>query len=208
MQHAFGFISFSFKPFSFRPSPSRLVSRLPALPLVLLAGSLLALLPACRAAPDASPRRPHIDSSKTQALTLMEIVGRRGDVQMTARALRATGLAETLEQTGPHTLFALTDAAFRMSAPAFDSLLTARPDSIRALFAHFIVRGRLRPAAGTGTLRVGTLAAQPLTLRRRSGALCIRTACAAAMVGAQNGLLYLFDEPFFAPHVPPSEQLR
>ena len=89
-------------------------------------------------------------------------------------ALNVAGLAATLKQPGPFTLFAPTDSAFRaLPAGLLEQLM--RPASqarLTALLNHHVVRGRLdsttlgqQVATGNGVTELTTLAGTRLSAR-------------------------------------------
>jgi uncharacterized surface protein with fasciclin (FAS1) repeats len=89
-------------------------------------------------------------------------------------ALTVSGLAATLRQGGPYTLFAPTDAAFRsLPAGLLDQLMQpANQARLTALLNGHIVAGRFAStqlgeqiAGGNGTLELTTLAGTKLTAR-------------------------------------------
>ena len=89
-------------------------------------------------------------------------------------ALNVAGLAATLRQPGPFTVFAPTDAAFRsLPAGMLDQLMQpAGQTRLSALLDEHVVRGRYdsttlghQVADGNGTTELATLAGAPLTAR-------------------------------------------
>ena len=147
----------------------------------------------------------------------MGLVSENADLAMLVRLIEAAGLAGELRADGPYTLLAPTDDAFRQarvadslfaSFPAADSLLAqpsraAEPtslsapqrDSLRALLAFYLIRGRVQAGSlASGSLRVSTLSGEPLTFRgapsdlRVGGRDTLRVLRSAE---AQNGVLYV-----------------
>ncbi len=154
---------------------------------VLIAAALW--LPACRA-PASRSEVPAVDSTDTRAHALLRLAEREERLSVLTQALRATGMAETLQQDGPYTLFAPTDAAFRRR-PALDTLLQRRPEAFRALLRYHIMRGRVRSASVAGSLRVSTLQGEPLTLRRTPAQAYVENHTVLEEIEARNGVLYL-----------------
>ncbi len=136
---------------------------------------------------------PPIDSTATRAHRLPALIASQDTLSTLSDLLEATGLAETLRASGPYTVFAPTDAAFRRAFPLLDSLRTeGLLDSLRRVLSHHIVRGRLYVPT-PGSLRVSTLRAAPLTLYRSpaDGPLRVNNRQVMQMLEAQNGLLYV-----------------
>ncbi|PHI19253.1 hypothetical protein CEQ90_13655 [Lewinellaceae bacterium SD302] len=108
-----------------------------------------------------------------QEKNVPETVAESTDFKTLSRAIKVAGLAETLNATGPFTLFAPTDKAFA-SLP--DGLLEAllRPEnqaSLRKILAHHVINGQLTAVevmrgikSGSGSMSVTSLEGADLTL--------------------------------------------
>lgn len=118
-------------------------------------------------------------------------------------AVRAAGLAETLEGAGPYTIFAPTNEAFGKIPSAQLDALMKDPAKLAALLKGHVVSGKLMKAdlikaltTGKGKTTVKTLDGQDLTLSVVSGKLQLadaqgNTALVAAYdLPASNGVIH------------------
>jgi uncharacterized surface protein with fasciclin (FAS1) repeats len=105
---------------------------------------------------------------------ILDNLAQSPDHKTLVAALNVSGLAATLHQGGPFTMFAPTDAAFRtMPAGLLDQLMQpANQTRLTALLNGHIVAGRFdstqlgeQIARGNGTLELTTLAGTKLTAR-------------------------------------------
>ena len=123
-------------------------------------------------------------------------------------AVKAAGLVDTLQGTGPFTVFAPTNAAFaKLPAGAVDSLLKPQmKEKLVAVLTYHVVAGRLSSAdlkkqikAGNGTAMLktvsgGTLSAMmhgnDVVLKDEQGGMAMVT---QANVFQSNGVIHVID---------------
>jgi uncharacterized surface protein with fasciclin (FAS1) repeats len=126
-------------------------------------------------------------------------------------ALKAAGLVETLDGTGPFTVFAPTDAAFeKLPAGAVDSLLQpANLDQLRAVLKYHVVTGQVTSAelvemirANGGQAVIKTVQGGTITARLAGGAVEITDASGGTARVTQadlvqsNGVIHVTDAVF------------
>jgi uncharacterized surface protein with fasciclin (FAS1) repeats len=125
-------------------------------------------------------------------------------------ALNVTGLAATLKQPGPFTVFAPTDSAFRaLPAGLLDQLMQpANQARLTALLNNHIVAGRLdsstlgqRMASGNGNAELTTLASTKLTVRLNGAVNLLLRDAAGTFVNVSiydvidaNGVIHVIDK--------------
>ncbi len=118
-------------------------------------------------------------------------------------ALRAAGLAETLEAAGPYTVFAPTNEAFGKIPSAQLDALMKDPAKLAAMVKGHIISGKLMKAdvikaltTGKGKATLKTLDGQDLTLSVANGKLQLADAAGnTALVtsfdlAASNGVIH------------------
>lgn len=134
------------------------------------------------APPAAKPLAPATAPAGT-AISIGRYVSGAPRLTSLARALTASGMAGTLAQRGPFTLFAPSDAAFqRLPAGSLARLMQpAEQSRLVRLVAHHVVAGdlssealRQRVAAGGGYARFTTMAGETLSVSVHSGKLLIQ----------------------------------
>lgn len=106
-------------------------------------------------------------------------------------ALDAAALAEQLGGTGPFTLFAPTDDAFRRIAPDALAALLADAARLRAVISYHVVPGRVAAReVWAGTLV--TLEGSALLAGRDEGRLTVNgVRVMVADIAASNGLIHV-----------------
>lgn len=136
----------------------------------------------------------------------------RGDIPTVARsagqfatlvaAVEAAGLTETLRGTGPFTVFAPTDEAFRkLPAGTVENLLKPENrEQLRAILLYHVVAGRV-PASAARNLRTAqTVEGRSIRIRTEGSSLRINNATVVrADVPATNGVIHVIDEVLLPP---------
>ena len=73
--------------------------------------------------------------------TIIDTAAEDGKFTTLISALQTASFIDTLRTTGPYTLFAPTDAAFRRLEPGALDALLKDPDRLYAFLAHHVVPG-------------------------------------------------------------------
>lgn len=111
-------------------------------------------------------------------------------------AVKAAGLVETLQGTGPFTVFAPTDAAFaKLPAGTVESLL-ANPKKLAAILTFHVVPGKVMAAdiVKANGAKPTTVNGQALDVVVRDGHVLVNGAnVVAADVAASNGVIHVID---------------
>lgn len=153
-----------------------------------------------------SPARA--DHHHRAAQTLVGVAAGNADFSTLVTAVQTAGLVDTLNSTGPFTVFAPTNDAFaELPAGTVDSLL--RPSQRAALsriLTYHVVPGQITAADLTTAVRVGggsatltTVEGGRLVATVRRGTLTLtdaagnRIGVTAADIPASNGLIHVLD---------------
>ena len=153
-----------------------------------------------------SPARA--DHHHRAAQTLVGVASGNADFSTLVTAVQTAGLVDTLNSTGPFTVFAPTNDAFaELPAGTVDSLL--RPSQRAALsriLTYHVVPGQITAADLTTAVRVGggsatltTVEGGRLVATVRRGTLTLtdaagnRIGVTAADIPASNGLIHVLD---------------
>jgi uncharacterized surface protein with fasciclin (FAS1) repeats len=119
-----------------------------------------------------------------------------GQFKTLAAALSGAGLANTLKDQGPFTVFAPTDAAFaKLPAGTVESLLKPENrDKLTAILTYHVVPGRVM-AADVGKLQEAkTVNGKMLTVSTKGGGVMINDAKVTATdIAASNGVIHVID---------------
>jgi hypothetical protein len=115
-------------------------------------------------------------------------------------ALQAAGLTETLQGTGPYTVFAPTDEAFAaLPQETLQRLLEPRNrETLRRILTYHVVNGQVT-TAGQAT----TLANQPVNVQldSTSNQITVNNARVIQPVQTSNGVIYAINEVLIPPDV-------
>lgn len=176
-----------------------------ALAAIASTAALAALAPAAIAGSN------HHGHHAAMAATVVDIAVGSPDHKTLVAAVKAAGLVETLQGSGPFTVFAPTDAAFaKLPAGTVDSLVLPqnKPVLTRVLTYH-VVAGKVSSAdlvalihKGKGKATITTVAGETLTARMHGSSIMItdakgRTAMVtAANLKAGNGVVHVVDGVF------------
>jgi uncharacterized surface protein with fasciclin (FAS1) repeats len=135
---------------------------------------------------------------------VVELVAKAGNFRAFIVAVKAAGLAETLDAPGPFTVFAPTDAAFAaLPRGAMDALLGDR-EKLSSIVTYHVMPGRfpstdVAQASGIRT----TLNGQPLDVVVRGGTVRVNGAqIVTPDVVASNGVIHVIDAVLIPSRVP------
>lgn len=117
-----------------------------------------------------------------------------GSFNVLLAAAEAAGLATTLADGGPFTVFAPTDAAFEALPPGTVEALLADPDALRAVLTYHVVEGRVTSAQAAQLTSAPTLNGGAIAITNAGGSLRVNDArVIQADVEASNGIIHVID---------------
>ena len=160
--------------------------------MMLMAGALAAVLVAPTIVAAQSPSH----KGKTSMKNIVEIAVESGNFNTLVAAVKAAGLAETLQGPGPFTVFAPSDAAFaRLPAGTVESLLADKAKLTSILTFHVVpgrvMAGDIVKAHGATPTTVNGL---PLDVVVRDGKVFVNGAqVVSADIAASNGVIHVID---------------
>jgi uncharacterized surface protein with fasciclin (FAS1) repeats len=136
-------------------------------------------------------------SNSSCVMTKKDIVGVASDNTKTlATAVAAAGLVETLQGTGPFTVFAPSDAAFAAIQMDVDNLL--KPENkaqLAKVLTYHVVSGKVMAADLRDGQEVTTVQGSTLKVSIRDGKVMIGGAnVITADVPASNGVVHVIDK--------------
>ena len=127
--------------------------------------------------------------------TIVDVAVANGSFNTLVTAVEAAGLAETLNDEGPYTVFAPTDEAFAaLPEGVLDSLLLPENQEILAqILAYHVVPGEVL-AADVTTGPAATVEGSNLDLVSEEGSVTVNGATVTtADVTASNGVIHVID---------------
>jgi transforming growth factor-beta-induced protein len=164
----------------------------PLSPRRLLAGGALALFmvgaTGCGDASEAAPDR----TAQRSLGNIVEVAQAAGQFSILIRAAQAAGLAETLANDGPFTVFAPTDGAFRALPEGTVDALLADPEALAPILLYHVVPGTLKVADLRGVSELETLQGETLSVAQTPQGITINgTYMLTSDVAASNGMVHV-----------------
>jgi uncharacterized surface protein with fasciclin (FAS1) repeats len=126
--------------------------------------------------------------------TLVDTAAKAGQFRTLIGALQAASLIDTLRTTGPYTLFAPTDAAFRRLAPGALDALQKDSNRLYAFLALHVVAGIVM-LKDVSSGEIKTLGGASLVAARVGDEVFVNgVSIARADTAASNGVMHIIDE--------------
>ena len=134
--------------------------------------------------------------TKKAPMNIVQIASEAGTFNTLVAAVKAAGLAETLQGPGPFTVFAPTDAAFsKLPAGTVESLL-ADPKKLASILTFHVVSGKVMSTdiVKANGARPTTVNGAPLDVVVRNGKVYVNGAqVVTADIVASNGVIHVID---------------
>ena len=134
-------------------------------------------------------------SYATEAKDIVSVAAGAGSFNTLVAAVKAAGLVETLQGTGPFTVFAPTDEAFaKLPKGTVEDLL--KPENkakLVAILTYHVVPGKVM-AADVKTMKAKTVNGQELSITVADGKVMVNNANVVKTdVAASNGIIHVID---------------
>jgi uncharacterized surface protein with fasciclin (FAS1) repeats len=136
----------------------------------------------------------HADS-KVTGKDIVAVASGAGSFNTLVAAVKAAGLVETLQGTGPFTVFAPTDEAFaKLPKGTVENLLKPEnKEKLVAILTYHVVSGKVM-AADVKTMKAKTVNGQSLDVKVTDGAVTVDNAKVVKTdVAASNGVIHVID---------------
>ncbi len=128
------------------------------------------------------------------AKNIVEVATAAGSFSTLLTALDAAALTDTLQTSGPFTVFAPTDEAFAaLPEGALEGLL-ANPEQLKAVLTLHVVSGKAKASDVVGLDSVTTLAGSTLAVDTSDGVKIGGVNVVATDVEAANGVIHVIDQ--------------
>lgn len=131
--------------------------------------------------------------------TIADVAAKTPGLTTVTRLIKVAGLTETLGSTGPYTLFAPSDEAFKNMPAKTMAELAANPDQLKALLTHHVVAGKLA-AADIGSTRLEALDGNELVPSHAGSFLTVDEALVTTPdLSGSNGVVHVIDTVLMPP---------
>jgi uncharacterized surface protein with fasciclin (FAS1) repeats len=124
-----------------------------------------------------------------------------GSFKTLLTAVKAAGLVDTLQGTGPFTVFAPTDAAFAaLPAGTLDKLL-ADKEALKAVLLYHVVQGAVTADQVDGHTSAPTVEGSPIAISLKDGLVYLNGSAQVVTpdVMASNGVIHVIDKVILPP---------
>jgi uncharacterized surface protein with fasciclin (FAS1) repeats len=123
-----------------------------------------------------------------------------GQFKTLTKLLTRAGLVGALQQPGPYTVFAPTDAAFRKVPKATLNALLRHPAKLKAVLLYHVVSGRVTAADATTLSSAKTLSGKSVRIRTAGMNVFINSAKVTKPdVTASNGVIHVINRVLIPP---------
>jgi uncharacterized surface protein with fasciclin (FAS1) repeats len=131
-------------------------------------------------------------ASSQQEKNIVQIAAGTGQFKTLATLLTKSGLAKTLQQKGPYTVFAPTDAAFAKVPKSTVIALLANRAKLRAVLLYHVVAGKVTSDQVAQLESAKTASGKSVRIRVAGGNVFVNSArVAKADVMASNGVIHV-----------------
>ncbi len=162
--------------------------------IAVLAITALAAVPAVAGDCAGSSRATYASNTMTAPVNLVDTAVAAGQFTTLVAAVKAAGLADTLANGGPFTVFAPTDAAFaKLPAGTVEALL-ANPDKLRAILLYHVVPGKVYSSDVVKLKSAKTAEGSDVQIHTEGGSVMVDNAKVVATdIESSNGVIHVID---------------
>ena len=135
------------------------------------------------------------------AKDIVETATDAGSFKTLLTAVKAAGLVETLQGTGPFTVFAPTDAAFAaLPADTLDGLLKD-PVALKKILLYHVVSGAVTADKVVGLTSASSVEGSPIAIAVKDGTVYLNDSAKVVTpdVMASNGVIHVIDQVILPP---------
>lgn len=132
----------------------------------------------------------------TEERSLASVVSESPQLNILARAIQKTDLLQTLDEEGPFTLFAPSDAAFAKLPEGFleELLKEGNEDILAAILQYHIISGKVRSGSLIDGQVAATLQGENFVISTSDGVKVNGALVATPDIAAGNGMIHIVDE--------------
>ena len=130
----------------------------------------------------------------SQPQDLLSVAESNRSIGMFVAAARSSGMAKTLKEEGPFTLFAVRNQAFANLPKEDRETLMTNPGAMHFLLAHYVVRGDVNAEDSAGLESARTLDGMRLRVDVRSEGVYVNgSRLGQDTIHCANGTIYVLD---------------
>jgi uncharacterized surface protein with fasciclin (FAS1) repeats len=134
-----------------------------------------------------------------QPVTVADTIARTPELSTLSSLIAKAGLTETLRGTGPYTVFAPSNEAFKAVAPAVLAKLADDPAALKGVLLFHVLPAKV-PAAEVAIGSVKSVQGAPLALAKAGTFVTVEDAVVqTADVAATNGVIHVIDRVLMPP---------
>ena len=136
----------------------------------------------------------------SQEKNIVQTAQAAGSFKTLTKLVTKAGLAGTLSQPGPYTVFAPTDAAFRKLPKSTLKSLAKNKAKLRAVLLYHVVAGKV-PSSEVVTMKsVKTVNGKSVRIRTSNGSVYVNNAKVTTPdVNASNGVIHVINRVLIPP---------
>jgi uncharacterized surface protein with fasciclin (FAS1) repeats len=143
---------------------------------------------------DSSESKAPNQQKKAASQNIVETAVAAGKFDTLVSLVQQAGLAETLANEGPFTVFAPTDAAFAKVPKKTLAALQADPDKLKAVLLYHVANGELRAKRVVKRSSIKTLNGASVDVKVTRGVVKVENArVQQANVDASNGVIHVIN---------------
>ncbi len=138
--------------------------------------------------------QPEESPGENPTQNIVEVAAAAGSFNTLIAAVEAAGLAQTLAEGGPFTVFAPTDEAFAQIPQADLQALLADKEALAAVLTYHVVPGKVYARDVVGLTSATTVNGQSVQVKVKDGSVMIDGANVTATdIEATNGVIHVID---------------
>jgi uncharacterized surface protein with fasciclin (FAS1) repeats len=139
-------------------------------------------------------------AQRSDEKNIVETAQAAGTFKTLTKLVRKAGLAETLSNQGPYTVFAPTDAAFRKVPPKTLKSLARHPAKLRAVLLYHVVAGKVTSSQVVMLKSAKTLNGKSVRIRVSGNNVFVNKAKVTTPdVNASNGVIHVINRVLIPP---------
>ena len=134
-----------------------------------------------------------------QPVTVADTIARTPELSTLSALIGKAGLTETLRGTGPYTVFAPTNDAFKSVAPEVMAKLAGDPEALKGVLLFHVLPAKVQ-AAEVAIGSVKSAQGAPLALAKAGTFVTVEDAVVqTADIAATNGVIHVIDRVLMPP---------
>ena len=136
----------------------------------------------------------HSHAAEASSNDIVAVAVSAGSFNTLVAAVKAAGLAETLQSAGPFTVFAPTDEAFAKLPEGTVESLIANPDQLKKILLYHVVSGKVTASDVVKLTGAATAEGSDVMIKVKGSGVMVNNANVIQTdVMASNGIIHVID---------------